>query len=99
MSCHLSDAVINCPALTLQAGKIKLTRGPSMAQAETVVTPPPPHPGTSSRQGHPWLTLLSVSLGVIMVMLDGTVVSIANPVIARELKASLSDMQWVTSGY
>nr|WP_271216568.1 DHA2 family efflux MFS transporter permease subunit [Streptosporangium carneum] len=40
-----------------------------------------------------------MSLGVIMVMLDGTVVSIANPVIAQELGASLSDMQWVTSGY
>ncbi|GAA3835623.1 MFS transporter [Sphaerisporangium flaviroseum] len=49
--------------------------------------------------GHPWLTLLSVALGVIMVMLDGTVVAIANPVIGRDLGASLSDLQWVTSGY
>ncbi|WP_066373350.1 DHA2 family efflux MFS transporter permease subunit [Herbidospora mongoliensis] len=47
----------------------------------------------------PWLTLLAVSLGVIMVMLDGTVVSIANPVIQAELGASLADIQWVTSGY
>ncbi|MEU7894694.1 DHA2 family efflux MFS transporter permease subunit [Nonomuraea sp. NPDC049152] len=45
------------------------------------------------------MTLLAVSLGVIMVMLDGTVVGIANPVIGRELQASLSDLQWVTSGY
>ncbi|MEO3809714.1 MFS transporter [Sphaerisporangium sp. B11E5] len=49
--------------------------------------------------GHPWLTLLAVALGVIMVMLDGTVVAIANPVIGQELGASLSDLQWVTSGY
>ncbi|MGJ6962388.1 MFS transporter [Streptosporangium sp. G11] len=70
-----------------------------MAQAKTVTMPPPPDPGRSSRQGHPWLTLLAVSLGVMMVMLDGTVVSIANPVIGRELNASLSDLQWVTSGY
>ncbi|MEV8637051.1 MFS transporter [Streptosporangium sp. NPDC051023] len=69
-----------------------------MAQAKTVAAPPPSHPDTA-KQGHPWLTLLSVSLGVIMVMLDGTVVSIANPVIAQDLKASLSDLQWVTSGY
>ncbi|WP_061296888.1 DHA2 family efflux MFS transporter permease subunit [Herbidospora cretacea] len=47
----------------------------------------------------PWLTLLAVSLGVIMVMLDGTVVAIANPVIQAELNASLADIQWVTSGY
>nr|WP_245646913.1 DHA2 family efflux MFS transporter permease subunit [Microtetraspora niveoalba] len=45
------------------------------------------------------MTLLAVSLGVIMVMLDGTVVAIANPVIQVELKASLADLQWVTSGY
>ncbi|WP_433500123.1 DHA2 family efflux MFS transporter permease subunit [Sphaerimonospora sp. CA-214678] len=50
-------------------------------------------------QGSAWLTLLAVSLGVIMVMLDGTVVAIANPVIAEDLKASLADLQWVTSGY
>jgi EmrB/QacA subfamily drug resistance transporter len=49
--------------------------------------------------GHPWLTLLAVALGVIMVMLDGTVVAIANPVIGRDLGASLSDLQWITSGY
>ncbi|GAB1820734.1 DHA2 family efflux MFS transporter permease subunit [Herbidospora sp. RD11066] len=47
----------------------------------------------------PWLTLLAVSLGVIMVMLDGTVVAIANPVIGAELRATLADLQWVTSGY
>ena len=49
--------------------------------------------------GHPWLTLLAVALGVIMVMLDGTVVAIANPAIGRDLKASLADLQWITSGY
>ncbi|MEV7966216.1 DHA2 family efflux MFS transporter permease subunit [Sphaerisporangium sp. NPDC088356] len=49
--------------------------------------------------GHPWLTLLAVALGVIMVMLDGTVVAIANPVIGKDLGASLSDLQWITSGY
>lgn len=70
-----------------------------MAEAKTVAVAPPPDPGASSKQGHPWLTLLSVSLGVIMVMLDGTVVGIANPVIAQDLNASLADLQWVTSGY
>src|SRR5690606_7732365 len=34
-----------------------------------------------------------------MVMLDGTVVAIANPVIGAELHATLSDLQWITSGY
>ena len=58
-------------------------------------------PGQRARagQGHPWLTLVSVALGVIMVALDGTVVAIANPEIGRDLGASLADLQWVTSGY
>lgn len=50
-------------------------------------------------QGNPWLTLVSVSLGVIMVGLDGTVVSIANPFIARDLGANLQSLQWVTNSY
>jgi EmrB/QacA subfamily drug resistance transporter len=36
---------------------------------------------------------------VIMVGLDGTVVSIANPAIAKNLHASLGDLQWITNSY
>lgn len=50
-------------------------------------------------QGHPWLTLLAVAFGVMMVALDGTVVGIANPAISKDLDASLADLQWVTNGY
>ncbi|MFC4589275.1 DHA2 family efflux MFS transporter permease subunit [Sphaerisporangium corydalis] len=66
-----------------------------MAQA---LAAPPAAPERRGH-GHPWLTLLAVALGVIMVMLDGTVVAIANPVIGKDLGASLSDLQWITSGY
>ncbi|MEU8267961.1 DHA2 family efflux MFS transporter permease subunit [Sphaerisporangium sp. NPDC049002] len=59
----------------------------------------PPDATARRGHGHPWLTLLAVALGVIMVMLDGTVVAIANPVIGKDLGASLSDLQWITSGY
>jgi EmrB/QacA subfamily drug resistance transporter len=45
------------------------------------------------------LTLVATALGVIMVALDGTVVAIANPYIAKDLGASLSDLQWVTNAY
>lgn len=55
-------------------------------------------PGRAWR-GHPWLTLLAVALGVMMVGLDATVVTIANPAIARDLHADLSGLQWVTNGY
>ncbi|GIH70566.1 DHA2 family efflux MFS transporter permease subunit [Sphaerimonospora thailandensis] len=66
----------------------------TQAVAERAEAPPP-----GRGQGSAWLTLFAVSLGVIMVMLDGTVVAIANPVIAMDLQASLADLQWVTSGY
>src|SRR6478735_5277687 len=67
-----------------------------MAQATVDAPSSPEKAGTG---GNPWLVLLAVSLGVIMVMLDGTVVGIANPVIQTDLGASLADLQWVTSGY
>ena len=54
---------------------------------------------TRRGHGHPWLTLLAVAVGVMMVGLDATVVAIANPAIARDLGANLADLQWVTNGY
>ncbi len=48
---------------------------------------------------HARLTLIVVSLGVMMVGIDGSVVSIANPYIARDLHASLAGLQWVTNAY
>ena len=63
----------------------------------------PPHRPTSDApeapHRHPGWTLLAVALGVMMVALDGTVVSVANPTIQRDLHASLSGLQWVTNGY
>lgn len=50
-------------------------------------------------RGHPWLTLFSVAIGVMMVALDGTIVAIANPAIKEDLHASLADVQWITNGY
>ncbi|MEV0582264.1 DHA2 family efflux MFS transporter permease subunit [Nonomuraea sp. NPDC050310] len=68
-----------------------------MAQAKAVQLAPAE--GRPQQVGNPWLTLLAVCLGVIMVMLDGTVMGIAAPVMGAELNATLSDMQWVTNGY
>ncbi|WP_449351118.1 MFS transporter [Streptomyces shaanxiensis] len=53
----------------------------------------------SGLRGHPWLTLLTVAVGVMMVALDGTIVAIANPAIQADLKASFADVQWITNGY
>lgn len=72
-----------------------------------VLTPPRPRPPGRHRaprraptlRGNPWWTLLAVSLGVVMVGLDASVVAIANPRIAADLHASLTDLQWITDAY
>lgn len=53
----------------------------------------------SGLRGHPWFTLITVAVGVMMVALDGTIVAIANPAIQKDLKASFADVQWITNGY
>ncbi|MGC0341087.1 MFS transporter [Streptomyces sp. SLBN-8D4] len=60
---------------------------------------PSDQPAASGLRGHPWLTLLTVAVGVMMVALDGTIVAIANPAIQADLKASFADVQWITNGY
>jgi EmrB/QacA subfamily drug resistance transporter len=56
-------------------------------------------PSQAPMRANPWWTLLAVSLGVIMVGLDASVVAIANPRIATDLHASLPDLQWITDAY
>ncbi len=53
----------------------------------------------SRLRGNPWWILAAVSVGVVMVGLDASVVAIANPRIAADLNASLSDLQWITDSY
>ncbi|SPF05196.1 MFS transporter [Streptomyces sp. MA5143a] len=63
-------------------------------------TPSDPTPGQGrGLRGHPWFTLLTVAVGVMMVALDGTIVAIANPAIADDLKASFAEVQWITNAY
>lgn len=71
-----------------------------MSAAPTTAEPASesPEPGPLAPAGA-WGTLVTVALGVVMVGLDGTVVSIANPAIARSLHASLADLQWITNSY
>jgi EmrB/QacA subfamily drug resistance transporter len=46
-----------------------------------------------------WWTLLVVCVGVFMLLLDITIVNVAIPKIASDLKASFSDIQWVIDAY
>lgn len=61
--------------------------------------PPDPEPGPPASTPRPWLTLVSVSLGVMMILLDTSIVAVANPAIGRDLGGSLAGLQWVTSAF
>ncbi len=64
-----------------------------------MTTDPPATGEAGGLRANPWLTLVSVALGVIMVGIDGSVVAVANPYIGRDLHASLAQLQWVTNAY
>ena len=49
--------------------------------------------------GNPWLTLVAAVFGLLMIGLDSTIVSVANPTIGRHFHATLPDLQWVTNAY
>jgi EmrB/QacA subfamily drug resistance transporter len=69
------------------------------SQTTVEQVPPTTAPSKKGLRGHPWLTLISVAVGVMMVALDGTIVAIANPAIQKDLGASFADVQWITNGY
>jgi EmrB/QacA subfamily drug resistance transporter len=46
-----------------------------------------------------WLVLLATIVGSGVVILDGTVVNVALPHIARDLGASFAQLQWIVDGY
>ncbi|MEU9338649.1 MFS transporter [Streptomyces sp. NPDC048290] len=62
-------------------------------------SPAPPSAPAKGLRGHPWFTLITVAVGVMMVALDGTIVAIANPAIAKDLGATFAEVQWITNAY
>ncbi|KQW08309.1 multidrug MFS transporter [Leifsonia sp. Root4] len=47
----------------------------------------------------PWPALWALVIGFFMILLDSTIVSIANPAIMRDLDADLTAVIWATSAY
>jgi EmrB/QacA subfamily drug resistance transporter len=72
---------------------------PSTTLEHSVLPEHSPPNASRGRRSNPWLTLIAVAFGLFMVNLDGSVVSIANPEIGRDLHASTADLQWVTNAY
>ncbi|WP_306320801.1 MULTISPECIES: MFS transporter [unclassified Streptomyces] len=76
-----------------------MTSQTTVDKADRIPEPEPVPTPAKGLRGHPWLTLFSVAIGVMMVALDGTIVAIANPTIKNDLGATFADVQWITNGY
>jgi DHA2 family methylenomycin A resistance protein-like MFS transporter len=55
--------------------------------------------GVRTISTRPRWTLAALCLGWAVVIIDATIVNVALPTLARELPASITDLQWVVDGY
>jgi len=55
--------------------------------------------GAPARPGGKWWTLVAVCLGMFMLLLDITIVTVALPDIQRGLGSSFSGLQWIVDAY
>ncbi|MFB9534028.1 MFS transporter [Nonomuraea roseola] len=65
----------------------------------TLVNSPMPVPGNRRPRRGSARALAGLSLGYFMVLLDMTVLSVAEPDLASSLKTSMAGLQWATTGY
>jgi EmrB/QacA subfamily drug resistance transporter len=52
-----------------------------------------------AEENRKWVTLVAVSFGLFMIMLDNTVVNVALPTMERDLHVSVSQLEWVVIAY
>ena len=58
-----------------------------------------PRVGSSLDSRKRWLTLMVLCLGVLMIVLDTTIVNVALPSIRADLKFSETSLVWVVDAY
>ena len=52
-----------------------------------------------TEENRKWWTLAAMCFALFMIMLDNTVVNVALPSIQRDLKASISSLEWTVNAY
>src|SRR5438045_2642114 len=52
-----------------------------------------------AEENRKWWTLVAVSFGLFMIMLDNTIVNVALPTIQSSLHLKISELEWVVTGY
>src|SRR5437588_12298816 len=55
--------------------------------------------GLAQGPRNPWNTLWAMMIGFFMIMVDSTIVAIANPTIMTDLRIGYDTVVWVTSAY
>src|SRR5579871_6011684 len=63
------------------------------------VTASAPKPEPLKIERHVWVISGVVILGMIMSILDTTIVNVALDTLSRDLHSSISEVQWVVTGY
>ncbi|ALO99708.1 Major facilitator superfamily permease [Streptomyces hygroscopicus subsp. limoneus] len=71
----------------------------TVVNSKTAVDPGAPTPPASPSRARRAGALTGVSLGYFMVLLDTTVLSVAEPDLAASLHTSMAGLQWATTGY
>jgi EmrB/QacA subfamily drug resistance transporter len=74
-------------------------RAPIQPTTLREVVAQPGHLLTAESSSRKWWTLFVVCIGVFMLLLDTTIVSVALPPISRALNTSFSQLQWVVDAY
>jgi MFS family permease len=54
---------------------------------------------SKQEQTHKWLTLIAMTGSLSMIFIDQTVVSVALPVMQRDLGISQAGLQWIVNAY
>lgn len=55
--------------------------------------------GDSRLTGRQWIILVVLSLSLAIIIIDASIVNVTLPAISNDFKASIPDLQWITSSY
>jgi EmrB/QacA subfamily drug resistance transporter len=61
--------------------------------------PAPPAPPSLAQSPRRWWALAALTLSVLIVALDGTIINVALPTLSGELGADSAQLQWIGGGY
>jgi EmrB/QacA subfamily drug resistance transporter len=70
-----------------------------MPAAATTATPAPTAPTEASDPPSRWLALGVIAAGMLMIILDGSIVTVAMPAIQTDLGFSATSLSWVVNAY